>query len=135
MASPAVAQRFSPEDVVVGLIALGQEQPGGKRFPADTVRLHRAIAKLTKDDRFSHLFQGLAFDERDYFPYCESLEGILDGLQLCGYLERGNPRGLFYESLPSLQGVFDANIRQKFSGQQLARLREASGEFFKMLGP
>jgi hypothetical protein len=130
--SLAVARNFSPEDVIVGLIAL-REEPAGARFAADTVRIHRAIARLRKDDRFSQLFRELAFDERDYFPYSDSLEGILDGLQLSGYLERTNPRGAHYLSLPSLQSMFDSSIRQKFGEQELESLRQASAEFFAML--
>jgi hypothetical protein len=133
--SPAVARRFSPEDVIVGLLALTENAAGGVRFPADTVRIHKGVATLRKDSRFSDLFGGLAFDARDYFPYCDSLEGILDGLQLSGYLERTNPRGTHYLSLPSLRAMFDSNIRQKFTDDELASLREASAKFFAMLRP
>jgi hypothetical protein len=118
---------FSPQDVIVGLLALKE---GEERFRADPVRIHKAVAKLKSDERFSELLRGLVFDRRDYFPYSEYLEETLDALQLGGNLDRTNPRGVYYQTRPSLRTMFDKEIRGRFSKNELKRLKEASSEFY-----
>jgi hypothetical protein len=123
---------FSPQDVIIGLLAFQKE--GEERFRADPVRIHKAVAKLKSDERFSELFKGLVFDRRDYFPYSEYLEETLDALQLGGNLDRANPRGVYYQTRRSLRTMFEEEIRQRFREDELKRLEEASSEFFAIVG-
>lgn len=131
MSAIASAKKFAPEDVVVGLFAL---RSGDKpRFPADAVNIQKAVAGLRSNATFEPLFDDFAFDTRDYFPYSDYLEEVIDGLQLSGYLERTNPRGAYYSTRPALKRLFESSIQEKFTKEELERLRQASEEFFKVV--
>ncbi len=120
--------QFSPQDVIIALLAYLRSDD--EKFRADPVRIHKALAKLKQDDRFKELLRGLAFDRRDYFPYSEYVEESLDALQLGGYLDRTNPRGVYYQVRPFLRKMFDKEIKLRFNQEQLRSLEEASSVFF-----
>ena len=120
---------FGPEDVVVGVLAYLASRENEAKFRADAVAVHKVVADLKREDRFRELFRGLAFDRRDYFPYSDTLEEILDVLQLAGYLERTNPRGLYYQIRPALTSMFQKEILPKFSEEQLNLIEEAAASF------
>jgi hypothetical protein len=128
MAEAATAIEFSPQDVIVALLA--NMRGGEGKFRADAVRIHKALARLKQEAQYKELFKGLVFDRRDYFPYSEYLEETLDALQLAGYLDRTNPRGVYYQVRPSLFSMFDREIKRRFKAEQLELLEAASTEFF-----
>jgi hypothetical protein len=133
MTGTAATLQFSPQDVIIALLAYMNGE-GGK-FRADAVRIHKGLAKLKQDERFKEMLRGLAFDRRDYFPYSEYLEETLDALQLGGYLDRTNPRGVYYQIRPSLRSMFEKEVKQRFSKKQLKCLEDASSQFFAEIKP
>ena len=119
-----------PENVVVGLLATLWKN-NYDRFKADPVSVHSSFYKWRESPDFSGLFSQFIFDRRDYFPYSETLDRVLDGLQLAGYLERTNPRGINYLIVPEIERLFQSNVRPRFKKQQLSELEALAGEFVK----
>lgn len=118
-----------PEDVIVGLLAEVRQKIGSGRFEADPVNMHTRFFEWRDEAEFSNLFDLFIFDARDYFPYSETLDRVLDGLQLAGYLERTNPRGTYYQITPALQDLFEKNVKSRFGGPQLQALEALAGKF------
>jgi hypothetical protein len=118
-----------PEDVVVGLLAEVRETAGSHRFVADPVAVHSNFFAWRDRPQFACLLGGFVFDTRDYFPYSETLDRVLDGLQLAGYLERTNPRGTWYQITPALQSLFERNVKPRFGESELTALKSLAGEF------
>ena len=56
--------------------------------------MHTRFFEWRDKAEFSKLFDLFVFDNRDYFPYSETLDRVeLDGLQLAGYLEENQSSG------------------------------------------
>jgi hypothetical protein len=125
----ATAETIRPEDVVVGLLAEVRQKMGSERFEADPVSMHTRFFEWRDKAEFSKLFDLFVFDNRDYFPYSETLDRVLDGLQLAGYLERTNPRGTYYVITPALESLFEQNVKSRFGGPQLQALEALAGKF------
>jgi hypothetical protein len=123
------AETIRPEDVVVGLLAEVRQRMGSERFEADPVNMHTRFFEWRDKAEFSKLFDLFVFDNRDYFPYSETLDRVLDGLQLAGYLERTNPRGTYYVITPALESLFEQNVKSRFGGPQLQALEALAGRF------
>ncbi|MGA2084043.1 MAG: hypothetical protein ABSG60_00820 [Terracidiphilus sp.] len=126
----AETQNIRPEDVVVGLLATLSKQEF-ERFKADPVTVHSSFYTWREKSNSSGLFDQFIFDKRDYFPYSETLDRIFDGLQLAGYLERTNPRGIYYIIEPEVQALFQSDVKARFTDPQLADLEVLAGEFVK----
>lgn len=120
-----------PEDMVVGLLAEVRRKMGFERFEADPVSIHSRFFEWRDKEAFSELFDRFVFDTRDYFPYSETLDRVLDSLQLAGYLERTNPRGTYYVITPALENLFEGKVKSKFEGPQLQALEALAGEFVR----
>lgn len=118
-----------PEDVMVGLLAEVREMAGSYRFVADPVAVHTRFFEWRDRTEFSRLLGDFVFDTRDYFPYSETLDRVLDGLQLAGYLERTNPRGTWYQITPALQTLFEQNVKPRFESSDLQALGALAKEF------
>lgn len=132
------AEIIRPEDMVVGLLAEVKQKMGSERFEADPVSIHSRFFEWRDKEEFSKFFDLFIFDTRDYFPYSETLDRVLDGLQLAGYLERTNPRGTYYIITPALANLFETKVRPRFEGAQLQALEALAGEFvrgLKTVGP
>ncbi|HEX3354504.1 MAG TPA: hypothetical protein VHS34_16920 [Terriglobales bacterium] len=123
------AETIRPEDVVVGLLAEVKQRMGSDRFEADPVGMHTRFFEWRDRPEFSNLFDLFVFDTRDYFPYSETLDRVLDGLQLAGYLERTNPRGTYYVITQALENLFESNVKSRFEGPQLKALEALAGKF------
>jgi hypothetical protein len=123
------AETIRPEDVIVGLLAEVRQKMGSERFEADPVSVHTRFFEWRDREEFSNLFDQFVFDTRDYFPYSETLDRVLDGLQLAGYLERTNPRGTWYVITPALENLFEENVKSRFRGPQLQALEALAGKF------
>ena len=123
------AETVRPEDVIVGLLAEVKQKMGSARFEADPVSMHTRFFEWRDNAEFSNLFDLFIFDTRDYFPYSETLDHVLDGLQLAGYLERTNPRGTYYVITPALENLFEKNVKSRFGGPQLQALEALAGKF------
>lgn len=130
----ATATTIRPEDVVVGLLALLWER-NYERFKADPVSVHSSFYKWREEENFSRLFDQFVFDTRDYFPYSETLDRVFDGLQLAGYLERTNPRGIYYVIGPEVEALFQGEVKSRFDAAQLAKLEALAGEFVESIRP
>lgn len=124
------ADTIRPEDVVVALLAEVQKT-GSERFEADPVNMHSGFFKWRDQEQFSNLFDSFVFDNRDYFPYSATLDQVLDGLQLAGYLERTNPRGTYYVITPALRSLFESNVKARFGPPQLQALEALAAEFVR----
>jgi len=122
---------IKPEDVVVGLLAFVSQT--GTRFEADPVSLHPRFFEWRGKKEYSGLFNEFVFDTRDYFPFSETLDSVLDGLQFAGYLERTNPRGTWYQVTPAVQVLFEKDIKSRFDATQLKALEALAGEFVKSI--
>lgn len=123
------AETIRPEDLVVGLLAEVRQKMGPERFEADPVSMHSRFFEWRDKAQFSKFFDLFVFDTRDYFPYSETLDRVLDGLQLAGYLERTNPRGTYYVITPALENLFESNVKARFEGSQLDALEALAAEF------
>lgn len=121
-------ETIRPEDMVIGLLAEVKRKTGSERFEADPVSIHSRFFEWRDKKEFSQLFDLFVFDSRDYFPYSETLDRVLDGLQLAGYLERTNPRGTYYVITPALERLFEGKVKPKL-GPQLQALEALAGEF------
>ncbi|MGB8029054.1 MAG: hypothetical protein WCF30_05245 [Terracidiphilus sp.] len=121
-------EAIRPEDVIVGLLAALWRKKYD-RFKADPVSVHSSFYKWRENPDFSRLFDEFIFDKRDYFPYSETLDRVLDGLQLAGYLERTNPRGTYYVIVPEIERLFQKDVRSRFGELQLKELEALAGEF------
>ncbi len=117
-----------PEDVVVALLAELHRQ-NRVRFGADPVAMHSRFYEWREERQYLDLFGSFVFDTRDYFPYSDTLDRVLDGLQLAGYLERTNPRGTFYMITPEVVKLFDKEVKPRFKGPQLKALEELAKQF------
>ena len=127
------AETIRPEDMIVGLLAEVKQKMGSERFEADPVSIHSRFFEWRDKQEFSKFFDLFVFDTRDYFPYSETLDRVLDGLQLAGYLERTNPRGTYYIITPALASLFETKVRQRFQGTQLQALEALAAEFVHSL--
>jgi hypothetical protein len=127
--SMPTTETIRPEDVIVGLLAEVRQKTGSERFEADPVSMHTRFFEWRDMAEFSKLFDLFVFDTRDYFPYSETLDRVLDGLQLAGYLERTNPRGTYYVITPALESLFEKNVKSRFGGPQLQALEALAGKF------
>lgn len=125
------AETIRPEDVVVGLLAEVKQRMGWERFEADPVSMHTRFFEWRDKAEFSEFFDLFVFDTRDYFPYSETLDRVLDGLQLAGYLERTNPRGTYYVITPALESLFEKNVKSRFEGPRLRALEALAEEFVR----
>lgn len=125
-------QTIRPEDVVVGLLA-ELWRKDFDRFKADPVSVHSRFYEWRERPELADLFGKFVFDTRDYFPYSETLDRVLDGLQLAGYLERTNPRGTFYVIRPAMGKLFEKDIRTRFKGPQRRVLEALAGEFVQSI--
>lgn len=126
------AAAVRPEDLVVGLLAYVSRNANAKvRFEADPVNLHPRFFQWRENKEYSNLFGEFVFDTRDYFPFSETLDSVLDGLQFAGYLERTNPSGTWYQITPAVGSVFENNIKSRFDASQLKALEALAGEFVK----
>jgi hypothetical protein len=123
-------ETIRPEDMVIGLLAEVKRKSGSERFEADPVSIHTRFFEWRDKKEFSKLFDLFVFDSRDYFPYSETLDRVLDGLQLAGYLERTNPRGTYYVITPALERLFEGKVKPKL-GPQLQALEALAGEFVR----
>lgn len=126
-----MTETIRPEDVVVGLLAEVFKVPGHRRFVADPVNVHTRFFEWRDRNEFSKLLGEFVFDTRDYYPYSETLDRVLDGLQLAGYLERTNPHGTWYEITPALRSLFDKSIKSRFAPSQLQALETLAAEFVR----
>jgi hypothetical protein len=122
------AATIRPEDVVVGLLAYVSRHQK-RRFEADPVSLHPRFFEWREKEEYARLFGEFVFDTRDYFPFSETLDSVLDGLQFAGYLERTNPSGTWYQIRPSVEKLFDTDISSRFDSDQLRALEALAGEF------
>jgi len=125
------AETIRPEDVIVALLAEVKEKTGSERFEADPVNMHSRFFEWRDKEQFSKLFDTFVFDDRDYFPYSETLDRVLDGLQLAGYLERTNPRGTYYVITPALQRLFESDVKARLGTPQLQALEALAAEFVR----
>jgi hypothetical protein len=125
------AETIRPEDVIVGLLAEVKQKMGSERFEADPVNMHSRFFEWRDKEQFSKFFDLFVFDNRDYFPYSETLDQVLDGLQLAGYLERTNPRGTYYVITPALESLFESNVKSRFGAPQLQALEALAAEFVR----
>jgi hypothetical protein len=125
------AETIRPEDVIVGLLAEVKQKMGSERFEADPVNMHSRFFEWRDREQFSKFFDLFVFDNRDYFPYSETLDQVLDGLQLAGYLERTNPRGTYYVITPALESLFESNVKSRFGAPQLQALEALAAEFVR----
>jgi hypothetical protein len=125
------AETIRPEDMVIGLLAEVRQKTGSERFEADPVSIHTRFFEWRDKEEFAKLFDLFIFDTRDYFPYSETLDQVLDGLQLAGYLERTNPRGTYYVITPALEKLFEGKVKSRFEGPQLRALEALAGEFVR----
>jgi hypothetical protein len=119
---------LKPEDVMVGLLACVSQKTGA-RFEADPISLHPQFFEWRGKAEYSQLFGEFIFDTRDYFPFSETLDSVLDGLQFAGYLERTNPRGTWYQITPAVGSLFESEIKSRFGESQLKALEALAGEF------
>jgi hypothetical protein len=126
--SMLATEAIRPEDIVVGLLA-ALWRNDYDRFKADPVSVHSSFYRWRESPDFSRLFGQFVFDKRDYFPYSETLDRVLDGLQLAGYLERTNPRGTYYVIVPEIEKLFQKDVRLRFKEPQLKELEALAGEF------
>ena len=120
----AATETIRPEDVVVGLLAVLWEK-NYERFKADPVSVHSNFYQWREN----------VFDTRDYFPYSETLDQVFDGLQLAGYLERTNPRGIYYMITPEVKTLFKKDVGSKFKGPQRKVLEALAEEFIRNIKP
>jgi hypothetical protein len=127
-------ETIRPEDVVVGLLAILSEQ-NYERFKADPVTVHSSFYRWRESAASSKLFDQFVFDKRDYFPYSETLDRVFDGLQLAGYLERTNPRGIYYVIGPDVETLFQNDVKPKFKGKQLKALEALADQFVQEIKP
>jgi hypothetical protein len=130
----AATVTIRPEDVVVGLLAVLWEQ-NYERFKADPVSVHSSFYQWRENASFSQLFEQFVFDTRDYFPYSETLDQVFDGLQLAGYLERTNPRGIYYMITPEVKTLFKKDVKSKFTGPQRKALEALAEQFIQNIKP
>jgi hypothetical protein len=130
----AATGTIRPEDVVVGLLAVLWEKDY-ERFKADPVSVHSNFYQWRENANFSQLFDQFVFDTRDYFPYSETLDQVFDGLQLAGYLERTNPRGIYYMITPEVKALFKKDVGSKFKGPQRKALEALAEEFIRNIKP
>ena len=128
-----VTETIRPEDVIVGLLAEVRQKMGSERFEADPVSMHTQFFGWRDKAEFSKLFDLFVFDTRDYFPYSETLDRVLDGLQLAGYLERTNPRGTYYVITPALENLFEKKVKSRFGAPQLEALEALAGRFVESI--
>jgi hypothetical protein len=127
----SATHKIRPEDVVVGLLAEVLEGTNSHRFVADPVSVHTHFFEWRDRHEFSGLLGDFVFDSRDYYPYSETLDRVLDGLQLAGYLERTNPQGTWYEITPALRTLFERDIKSRFDEPALRALVALAREFVK----
>lgn len=120
--------RYEPEDLVVALLAKLREK-NLDRFEANPIRVHPAFFAWRHSPAYGKFLAQFAFDTRDYFPFSETLEEVLDSLQFAGYLERTNPRGTWYQITPALQRVFTEDIAARFEPEDMVLLGRLADEF------
>lgn len=127
-------ETIRPDDVVVGLLALlsGKEYV---RFKADPVNVHSSFYRWRQRPASLKLFDQFVFDKRDYFPYSETLDRVFESLQLAGYLERTNPRGIYYVIGPEVKTLFQNDVKPKFREKQLKALEALADEFVQEIKP
>lgn len=91
------------------------------RFEASPVAIHPVF--FESRTTHSEMFMPFAFDRRDYFPFSDAIENSLDALQLAGYLQRSNPKGVFFEIQPSIEALFD-EMQGDFPPEEIAVLEQ-----------
>lgn len=121
-----------PEDVVVALLAEVKSRVGG-RFAADPVHLHPSFFAWREQPEFDSLLNEFIFDTRDYFPFSDTLESVLDSLQFAGYLERTNPRGTWYQITPALEELYKEQTSKKFEPKQLIAISILANNFISSI--
>ncbi|MEE8583745.1 MAG: hypothetical protein V3T83_02730 [Acidobacteriota bacterium] len=113
--------RCAPEDVLVLVLHYLYAQ-GVRKFESDPAALHPIFFEARQQQPGRHLFSGFVFDTRDYFPFSETVEEALDALQFSGYLERSNPKGVFFEILPHIEGLH-AQVSTEFTSEELESVK------------
>src|SRR4029077_1100185 len=121
-----------PEDVIVALLAEVKSRVGG-RFAADPVHLHPSFFAWREQPEFDSLLNEFIFDTRDYFPFSDTLESVLDSLQFAGYLERTNPRGTWYQITPALEELYKEQTSKKFEPKQLIAISVLANNFISSI--
>lgn len=91
------------------------------RFEASPVAIHPVFFQYRT--KGSGILMPFAFDQRDYFPFSDEIEDSLDALQLAGYLQRSNPKGVFFEIQPSIKALFQ-KMQGVFKVEDLAVLED-----------
>ncbi|MCJ7449699.1 MAG: hypothetical protein MUO72_18650 [Bacteroidales bacterium] len=61
-----------------------------KGFTSNHEQLHRNFYRLKKD--FPQYFERLTFDTNGHYPYSEDLDSILQDFQICGIINKLNPK-------------------------------------------
>lgn len=111
----------SPEDVLAATLHFLKESDVTK-FEASPIVLHPIVYEW-RQEKAASLLESFPFDTRDYFPFSDILEEALDALQFSGYLERTNPKGVFFEIRPQITSLFE-RIKAGFSEEELGVVRE-----------
>jgi hypothetical protein len=107
---------------LLAIVLYELHEQGCNKFEASAASLHPVFYEWREKNRTSQLYKLLVFDTRDRFPFSETIQDALDALQFSGYLERTNPKGIYFEINPKIKKLYPA-IQERFDENEIVLIR------------